>query len=77
MTEEPTIDQTTIEGKEPTREEIIQWYDDQIEIAEKRHKLTILQSETVIAEAQRLEALSVMAKFRGEQPTSPETETEE
>jgi hypothetical protein len=54
--------------KEMSREEIIKWYDDQIEIAEKRHKLTTLQSETVQAEALRLEALAVIARFRGQSP---------
>jgi hypothetical protein len=54
--------------KEMSREEIIKWYDDQIEIAEKRHKLTTLQSETVQAEALRLEALAVIARFRGRSP---------
>ena len=54
--------------KEPTREEIIAWYNDQIEIAEKRHRLTVLQSETVQAEAMRLEALAVIAQFKGKSP---------
>ena len=58
--------------KEPTREDIIKWYDDQIEIAEKRHRLTVLQSETVQAEAMRLEALAVIAEFKG----SPEKQNE-
>lgn len=49
---------------EMSREEIIKWYDDQIEIAEKRHKLTVLQSETVQAEAMRLQALEVIAAYK-------------
>ena len=59
----------------PSREEIIKWYDDQIEIAGRRHKLTVLQSETVQAEAMRLEALAVIARFR--QPEqAPEEEND-
>ena len=57
-----SVNQQKGSEKEPTREELIEWYNDQIEIAELRHKLTVLQSETVQAEAMRLEALAVMAK---------------
>tara|TARA_B100000497_G_scaffold125930_1_gene163477 strand:+ start:1076 stop:1318 length:243 start_codon:yes stop_codon:yes gene_type:complete len=59
-----SVNQQKGSEKEPTREELIEWYNDQIEIAELRHKLTVLQSETVQAEAMRLEALAVMAKYQ-------------
>lgn len=58
----------------PSREEIIKWYDDQIEIAERRHRLTVLQSETVQAEAMRLEALAVIARYR--QPQAPKEQND-
>jgi hypothetical protein len=56
------------QGDAPSREEVIKWYTDQIEIAELRNKLTVLQSETVQAEAMRLEALAVIASYKGKSP---------
>ena len=52
----------------PSRDEVIKWYTDQIEIAELRHKLTVLQSETVQAEGMRLEALAVIDSYKGKAP---------
>ena len=39
-------------------------------MAELRHDLTVLQSETVQAEVMRLQALGAMAKMKNTQPES-------
>ncbi len=72
-----SVNQQKGSEKEPTREELIEWYNDQIEIAELRHKLTVLQSETVQAEAMRLEALAVMAKYQQSPQEEKESESVE
>ena len=55
-----------MDAKQPTREELVKWYEEQIEMATLRHKLTTLQSETVQAEALRYEAMAVIAKYQGQ-----------
>lgn len=52
------------QGDQPKRQDVIKWYKEQIQMAKLRHELTVLQSETVQAEAMRLEAMAVMAKFK-------------
>jgi hypothetical protein len=68
---EPVLDQEI--PAEPTREEILKWYDDQIEIAKKRFELTKLQSDTVQAEALRIEAMAVIARFNTPHEEGEET----
>ncbi len=44
-----------------TREEIIAWYEDQLELARLRTELTELNSRAIVAEAQMLEAQMFLA----------------
>lgn len=61
---------------EEEKKKLIDWYNDQIEMAELRHKLTRLQSETVEYEAKRLQSLGIIAnmKMAG---SSPQNKNEE
>lgn len=61
---------------QPKRQDVIKWYKDQIQMAKLRHELTVLQSETVQAEAMRLEAMAVMAKFKGEKSPQEQNDGE-
>ena len=67
----PVLDQEI--PAEPTMEEILKWYDDQIKIAKKRFELTKLQSDTVQAEALRMEAMAVIARFKTPNEEGEET----
>lgn len=68
---DPVLDQEI--PAEPTMEEILKWYDDQIKIAKKRFELTKLQSDTVQAEALRMEAMAVIARFKTPNEEGEET----
>lgn len=52
------------EDREPTKEEVIAWYKEHIELAELRHKLAELQSKAVQEEAKRLQAMAIIAQFK-------------
>ena len=55
--------QNQTEGKEPTREEVIAWYQSQIELAELRARLAELQATAVKAEAERAQAAMFLAQI--------------
>jgi hypothetical protein len=59
----------TEETKEPTRDEVIAWYNSQIELASLRAQLAELQSKAVTEEAKRIQATIMIANM-----TSPENE---
>jgi len=50
--------------REPTKEEVIAWYKEQIELAKLRHELAELQSKAVQEEAKRLQAMAIIAQFK-------------
>lgn len=52
------------EDREPTKEEVIAWYKEQIELAKLRHELAELQSKAVQEEAKRLQAMVIIAQFK-------------
>jgi hypothetical protein len=52
------------EKPELNREDVLAWYDDQIELAEKRATLAKLQAEAVQYEAQRVQAAIMIAQMR-------------
>lgn len=52
------------ERNEPTKEEAIAWYKEQIELASLRRDLAILQAETVKAEAERLQAAMMIGQMK-------------
>lgn len=59
----------TEETKEPTRDEVIAWYNSQIELASLRAQLAELQAKAVTEEAKRIQATIMIANM-----TSPDPE---
>ena len=45
--------------------QVIAWYDEQIALAEKRELLARLQSETIMHEAKRIQAVMMIAQMQG------------
>lgn len=52
------------EKKELTRDEVIKWYKDEIEIATLRRDLSVLQAEAVEAEAKRYQAAMMIGQIK-------------
>jgi len=50
--------------EQPTKEQIIAWYTEQIEIASLRRDLTALQAEIAKNEAQRMQATVLLAQMQ-------------
>ena len=61
------------EKKAPTREEIIKWYKDEIELAGLRADLSKLQRDATVSEAERLRAIQVIAEMTpsAKEPAAP------
>jgi hypothetical protein len=60
------------EKEELNREQVLAWYDEQIELADKRATLAKLQAEAVQYEAQRVQAAIMIAQMRTSQEQQPE-----
>lgn len=60
------------ETEDLKREDVLKWYDEQIELADKRATLAKLQAEAVQYEAQRVQAAIMIAQMR----TSQEQQSE-
>jgi len=60
---------------EPSREQIIQWYKDEIELASLRAELSKLQRDATVSEAERLQAVMVIAQIT-QQPQENEAPKE-
>jgi hypothetical protein len=60
------------EKKAPTREEIIKWYKDEIELAGLRADLTKLQRDATVSEAERMRAIVVIAEMTQEPVSAKE-----
>ena len=68
----------TEEKKEgPSQEQVVSWYKEQIELAKLRAELAQLQKDAALADAQRLQAIRVIAQIQAEQAGGPEEETGE
>lgn len=63
--------------KEPTREEVIAWYKQQIELAGYRTELAELQARAMKAEAERVQATMILAQMTAKQSEEPQTEEKE
>jgi hypothetical protein len=48
---------------EPSREQIIEWYKNEIELASLRAELSKLQRDATVSEAERLQAVMVIAQI--------------
>jgi len=65
------------EQEEPSREEVIAWYSEQIELAQLRRDLAVLQSEATEAEAKRLQAAMMIGQIKmAEEEMAKESEME-
>ena len=62
--------------EKPSREKIIQWYKEEIELATLRAELALLQRNAAVSEAERLQAIAVIAQITQE-PNELEQEPEE
>lgn len=47
----------------PSRDQMIQWYRDEIELATLRAELAQLQRDATVAEAERIQAIGVIAQM--------------
>ena len=63
--------------KEVSREEVVAWYKDQIELATLRADLAEQQARAAKSDAERLQATMFMAQVQGQQPTAPADQEEE
>lgn len=64
------------EGTKPTREQMIQWYRDEIELATLRADLAKLQRDAAVSEAERIQAISVIAQITQAPEESEEPKSE-
>lgn len=55
------------EQDEPTREEVIAWYNDEIELATLRRDLAVLQAEAVKAESERYQHAMMIGQIKAAQ----------
>lgn len=53
---------------EPSREQIIEWYKNEIEMASLRAELSKLQRDATVSEAERLQAVMVIAQITQQPP---------
>ncbi len=60
---------------EPSREQIIEWYKNEIELATLRAELSKLQRDATVSEAERLQAVMVIAQIT-QQPQENEAPKE-
>lgn len=63
----------TEEKNQPTREEMISWFKDQIELAELRSTLSKHNRDTVVYDAERQQAIMMLAQMQA-QPAAKEPE---
>jgi hypothetical protein len=60
---------------EPSREQIVEWYKNEIELATLRAELSKLQRDATVSEAERLQAVLVIAQIT-QQPQEEEAPKE-
>jgi hypothetical protein len=61
--------------EQPSREQIIEWYKNEIELASLRAELSKLQRDATVSEAERLQAVMVIAQIT-QQPQEDEAPKE-
>jgi hypothetical protein len=61
----------------PSQEQVISWYKEQIELAKLRAELAQLQKDAAVADAQRLQAVRVIAQIQSEQPGADESDEDQ
>ena len=63
------MENQTEQTQQPSREQIITWYKDEIELATLRAELSKLQRDAAVNEAERINAVAAIAQM-----TQPQTE---
>lgn len=63
------------EQTQPSREQIIQWYKDEIELAALRAELSKLQRDAAVNEAERINAIGAIAQMTQPQEEGAKQET--
>jgi hypothetical protein len=58
--------------QEPSREQIIEWYKNEIEMAALRAELSKLQRDAAVNEAERINAIAAIAQMTQPQENNPE-----
>lgn len=72
------MENQTEQTTQPSREQIIQWYKDEIELATLRAELSKLQRDAVVNEAERINAVAAIAQMtqgQNEEGPKPEAKT--
>lgn len=62
------------EEQKPSREQMITWYKDEIELASLRAELAKLQRDATVYEAERINAIGAIAQMTQEPEDAPKTE---
>ena len=62
------------EEQKPSREQMIQWYKDEIELATLRAELAKLQRDATVYEAERINAIGAIAQMTQEPEEAPKVE---
>ena len=57
------MENQTEQTTQPSREQMIQWYKDEIELATLRSELAKLQRDAVVFEAERINAIGAIAQM--------------
>jgi hypothetical protein len=65
------------EEKAPTREEMIKWYTEQLEVVKLRAELSGLNRDIAVADAERYGALAALAQMQYQGDPQSQTEEEE
>ena len=63
------------EQTQPSREQIIEWYKAEIELAALRAELSKLQRDAAVNEAERINAVAAIAQMTQPQEEKPEAKT--
>ena len=65
------MENQTEQTTQPSREQIIEWYKNEIELATLRAELAKLQRDATVSEAERLQAVMVIAQITQPQEEAP------
>jgi hypothetical protein len=60
--------------EQPSREQVIKWYKDEIELAALRAELSKLQRDAAVNEAERINAIGAIAQMTQPQEEAPKPE---
>ena len=64
----------TPKQEQPSKEQIMKWYKEEIELASLRAELAKLQRDAAVSEAERIQAIAVIAQFTNPKQEEPKEE---